>query len=49
VVHGEGRESLKEEETEGETDTVLDWRGFTSSKASNIGALGELDESLTER
>ena len=49
MVHGEGRESLKEEETEGETDTVLDWRGWLSSMASSIGTLGKLDESLTER
>jgi hypothetical protein len=46
VVHGERCESLKEEEAEGETDALLDRRGFLSGAVGDIGTLGELDESL---
>ena len=46
MVHAERGQSLKEEETEGETDAILDRRGFLTSTVGKIGMLGELDESL---
>lgn len=48
VVHSESRQSLEEEETECETDAVLDWWSFLSGTVGNIGTLGELNDSLTE-
>jgi hypothetical protein len=46
VAHGKRRQSLKEEETKHETDTVLDWRGYLSSIVGNIRLLGKPDDSL---
>ena len=36
VVQGKRRQSLKEEETERETDPVLDWRGYLSSAVGSV-------------
>jgi len=48
VVQGEGRNSLKEEETERETDTVLDWGGYPSKADGSMRTLGKLNDGLTE-
>ena len=48
VVQRKRRQNLKEEETERETDPVLDWRGYLSGAVGSVGTLGKSDDGLTE-
>jgi len=46
AVQGKRRQSLKEEETERETDPVLDWRDYLSGAVGSVGTLGKPDDGL---
>ena len=48
MVQSQGRQDLKEQETERETDAILDRRGRLPGTMSNVGVLSEPNDGLME-